>query len=181
MDTNKGTLLWFLQMMYLQIDCYDNPGFKLVHTFWFKEVLYNATNFSMQRSKAHIALRNLYLTLCGISCTVHQGWFTGKECDLAKSTEEKPFQGSLCYCQCCWKRHQTGNNLHLVRDLSGSDPLCCRSGQVKKVMGLILSEVSAEDMRRLGYLGNLLEQKGEAHHQQLDTPELTELLDQCWI
>ena len=59
-------------------------------------------------------------------------------------------------------RTTTGNNLHLVRDLTGLDPWSCSSGQVKKVLGDRLSEIPAQDMWRLGYLGKLLEQRGEA-------------------
>ena len=58
-------------------------------------------------------------------------------------------------------RTTTGNNLHLIRDLSGLDPWSCRSGQVKKVLGDRLGEVPAQDMWRLGYLGKLLEQRGK--------------------
>ena len=78
-------------------------------------------------------------------------------------------------------RTTTGSNLHLVRELSGLDPWCCTSTQVKKVLGEKLREVPAQDMWRLSYLGKLLEQRGEAHHQMLDTRELTELIDSICI
>jgi hypothetical protein len=78
-------------------------------------------------------------------------------------------------------RTTTGNNLHLVRDLTRLDPWSCSSGQVKKVLGDRLSDVPAQDMWRLGYLGKLLEQRGEAHHQMLDTMQLTELIDSLCV
>ena len=78
-------------------------------------------------------------------------------------------------------RTTTGSNLHLVRELSGLDPWCCTSTQVKQVLGEKLREVPAQDMWRLSYLGKLLEQRGEAHHQMLDTRELTELIDSICI
>ena len=74
-------------------------------------------------------------------------------------------------------RTTTGNNLHLVRDLTGLDPWCCTSKQVKKVLGGRLSVVPEQDMWRLPYLGKLLEQRGELHHQMMDTAELTELIE----
>ena len=74
-------------------------------------------------------------------------------------------------------RTTTGNNLHLIRDLSGLDPWCCTSRQVKKVLGERLSEVPVQDTWRLPYLGKLLEQRGELHHQMMDTAELNELID----
>ena len=48
-------------------------------------------------------------------------------------------------------RITTGNNLHLVRDLTGLDPWSCSSGQVKKVFVDRLSEVPPQDMWRLGW------------------------------
>ena len=74
-------------------------------------------------------------------------------------------------------RTTTGNNLHLIRDLSGLDPWACTSKDVKKVLGGRLREVPEQDMWRLPYLGKLLEQRGELHHNMLDTSELTELID----
>ena len=78
-------------------------------------------------------------------------------------------------------RTTTGNNLHLVRDLTGLDPWSCSSGQVKKVLGDRLSKVPAQDMWRLGYPVKLLEKRGEAHHQMLDTLQLTELIDSLCV
>ena len=78
-------------------------------------------------------------------------------------------------------RTNTGSNLHLIRELSGLDPLCCRSSQVKQVLGEKLREVPAQDLWRLAYLAKLLEQRGEAHHKMLDTRELTDLIDSICI
>ena len=78
-------------------------------------------------------------------------------------------------------RTNTGSNLHLIRELSGLDPWCCSSSQVKQVLGEKLREVPAQDLWRLAYLGKLLEQRGEAHHEMLDTRELTELIDSLCI
>ena len=78
-------------------------------------------------------------------------------------------------------RTTTGNNLHLIRDLSELNPWACTSRQVKKVLGDRLSEVPVLDIWRLPYLGKLLEQRGEFHHQMLDTSELTELIDSLCV
>ena len=71
----------------------------------------------------------------------------------------------------------TGNNLHLIRDLSGLDPWACTSKEVKEVLGGRLREVPEQDMWRLPYLSKLLEQRGELHHRMMDTSEVTELID----
>ena len=74
-------------------------------------------------------------------------------------------------------RTTTGNNLHLIRGLSGLDRWACTSKDVKKVLAGRLREVPEQDMWRLPYLGKLLEQRGELHHNMMDTSELTELID----
>ena len=74
-------------------------------------------------------------------------------------------------------RTTTGNNLHLLRELTGLDPWCCTSREVKKVLVERLSAVPEQDLWRVPYLGKLLEQRGELHHQMLDTSELTELIE----
>ena len=74
-------------------------------------------------------------------------------------------------------RTTTGNNLHLIRDLSGLDPWACTSRYVNKFIGGRLREVPEQDMWRLPYLGKLLEQSGGLHNKMMDTSELTELID----
>jgi hypothetical protein len=78
-------------------------------------------------------------------------------------------------------RTTTGSNLSLIRDLTALDPWCCTSSQVKKVLGDIPAEVPAQDEWRLGYLGKLLEQRGEFHYELRDTAELTELIDSLCV
>ena len=75
----------------------------------------------------------------------------------------------------------TGSNLHFIRELSGLDTWCGSSSQVNQVLGEKLREVPAQDLWRLAYLGKFLEQRGEEHHETLDTRELTELLDSLCI
>ena len=74
-------------------------------------------------------------------------------------------------------RTTTGNNLNLIRDLTGLDPWSCTSREVQHVLAGRLQEVPVQDRLRLAYLGKLLEQRGELHHQMKDTVELTELID----
>ena len=74
-------------------------------------------------------------------------------------------------------RTDTGNNLHLIRDLTGLDPWACTSMDVKKILRERTREVPAQDLWRLPYLAKLLEQRGELYHQMLETRELTELID----
>ena len=74
-------------------------------------------------------------------------------------------------------RTTTGNNLHLVKDLTGLDPWSCTSRQVKKVLRERLSDAPEQDQWRVPYLGKLLELRGELHHQMMDTAELTELIE----
>ena len=78
-------------------------------------------------------------------------------------------------------RATTGNNVHLVRDLSGLDPWCCRSWHVKKVMGDRLRQVPEQDVWRLEYLAKLLERRGEHHHQMLDTTETSNQINSLCI
>ena len=78
-------------------------------------------------------------------------------------------------------RTTTGNNLQLIRDLSGLDPWCCTSKQVKTVLMDSLSEVPDLDTWRLPYLAKLLEQRGELHHEMVDTSQLTELIDSICV
>jgi hypothetical protein len=68
-------------------------------------------------------------------------------------------------------RTTTGNNLHLIRDLSRLEPWACTSRDVKKVLR------EAERGARAGHVDKLLEQRGELHHRMMDTSELTELID----
>ena len=74
-------------------------------------------------------------------------------------------------------RTDTGNNLHLIRDLTGLDPWASTSLDVKKLLRERPGEVPAQDMWRLPYLAKLLEQRGGLYHQMLGTRELTELID----
>ena len=46
-------------------------------------------------------------------------------------------------------RTTTGNNLHLVRDLTGLDPWSCTSRQVKKVLRERLSDAPEQDLWRV--------------------------------
>ena len=65
-------------------------------------------------------------------------------------------------------RTTTGNNLHLIRDLTGLDPWSCTSRLVKEELVNSVKEVPAQDMWRLPYLCKLLEQRVERHHQMVD-------------
>ena len=42
-------------------------------------------------------------------------------------------------------RITTGNNLHMIRDMTGLDPWSCLGHQVKKVLGEKLAEVPHQD------------------------------------
>ena len=74
-------------------------------------------------------------------------------------------------------RTTTGNNLNMIRELTGLDPWSCLGNQVKKVLGGKLAEVPQQDSWRLLYLEKLLEQRGEMYYQMEDTTELTELIE----
>ena len=74
-------------------------------------------------------------------------------------------------------RTTTGNNLHLIRDMTGLDPWSCLGNQVKKVLGEKLAEVPQQDSWRLLYLEKLLDQRGEMYYRVEDTTQLTELID----
>ena len=73
-------------------------------------------------------------------------------------------------------RTTTGNNLQLIRDLSGLDPWCCTSKQMKTVLMDRVTEVPDLDQWRVSYLGKLLEQRGELH-----TSQLTKLIDSICV
>ena len=55
-------------------------------------------------------------------------------------------------------RTTTGNNLHLLRELSGLDPWCFTSRQFKEVLGKTLTEMPVGDMWRIPYLAKMLEE-----------------------
>ena len=74
-------------------------------------------------------------------------------------------------------RTTTGNNLHLIRDMTGLDPWSCLGNQVRKVLAGKLAEVPQQDCWRLLYLEKLLEQRGEMYYVMEDTRQLTELID----
>ena len=78
-------------------------------------------------------------------------------------------------------RATTGNNIHLVRDLSGLDPWCSSSSLVKKVMAEKLKPIPEQDLWRIDYLAKLLDKRGEDHHLMLDTTDTTELIDSLCI
>ena len=60
-------------------------------------------------------------------------------------------------------RITTGNNLHMIRDMTGLDPWSCLGHQVKKVLGEKLPEVPQQDSWRLLYFEKLLDQRGEMY------------------
>ena len=74
-------------------------------------------------------------------------------------------------------RTTTGNNLHLVKDLSGLDPWSCTSKEVKKKLAERIKLAPDQDLWRIPYLSKLLEQRGEMHYQMVDTEEITGLID----
>ena len=74
-------------------------------------------------------------------------------------------------------RTTTGNNLQLLREMTGLDPWSCLGHQVKKVLGEKLAEMPQQDSWRLLYLQKLLEQRGEMYYRMEDTTQLTELID----
>ena len=74
-------------------------------------------------------------------------------------------------------RTTTGNNLNMIRELTGLDPWSCLANQVKRVLSDKLAEVPQQDSWRLLYLEKLLEQRGEMYYQKEDTTELTELIE----
>ena len=78
-------------------------------------------------------------------------------------------------------RTTTGSNLALIREVTVLDPWSCSSGQVRKVLGEVESEVPAPDQWRIAYLEKLLAQRGEWHYQLKDTTELTELIDSLCV
>ena len=78
-------------------------------------------------------------------------------------------------------RTTTGSNLALIREVTVLDPWSCSSGQVRKVLGEVESEVPAQDQWRIAYLEKLLAQRGEWHYQLKDTTELTELIDSLCV
>ena len=78
-------------------------------------------------------------------------------------------------------RTTTGNNLQLIRDLSGLDPWCCTSKHMKTVLMDRVTEVPDLDQWRVSYLGKLLEQRGELHHEMMDTSQLTKLIDSICV
>jgi hypothetical protein len=53
-------------------------------------------------------------------------------------------------------RTTTGSNLALVREVTVLDPWSCSSGQVRKVLGEVESEVPAQDHWIIAYLEKLL-------------------------
>ena len=71
----------------------------------------------------------------------------------------------------------TGNNLHLVMEETGINPVNCSSSKVKEVLGVKLAVVPDHDSWRVAYLGKLLEARGEAHYEGTEVKELTVLID----
>ena len=78
-------------------------------------------------------------------------------------------------------RTTTGSNLSLIREVTGLDPWCCTSGQVRNDLGEKQAEVPAQDEWRLVYLGKLLAERDEWHYELRDTSELTELIDSLCV
>ena len=78
-------------------------------------------------------------------------------------------------------RTTTSNNLHLVRDWSGLDSWSSSSKGVKSKLEARVSVVPDHDTWRVPYLARLLEQRGELHHEMLDTSVLTELIDSICV
>ena len=74
-------------------------------------------------------------------------------------------------------RTTTGNNLHVIHDLTGLDPWSCFGSHVKKILGDRLAEVPQQDWWRISYLEKLLAQRGEKYYNMDSTLELTELID----
>ena len=74
-------------------------------------------------------------------------------------------------------RTTTGQNLHVIHDLTSLDPWSCFGSQVKKILGDKLAEVPQQDWWRISYLEKLLTERGEKHYTMGNTTELTELID----
>ena len=71
-------------------------------------------------------------------------------------------------------RTTTESNLALIMEVTVLEPWSCSSGQVRKVLGKVESEVPAQDQWRIAYLEKLLAQAKTVRHYQLkDTSELT--------
>ena len=71
----------------------------------------------------------------------------------------------------------TGNNLNIVMQEIGLDPVKTSSYKVKKIMSLKLTAVPETDSWRLPYLMKLLEERGEAYYEGEDVDQLTALID----
>ena len=71
-------------------------------------------------------------------------------------------------------RTTTGNNLHLVKDLSGLDPWSCTSKEIKEKLAERIKLAPDQDLWRIPYLSKLLEQRGD---MMVDTEEVTGLID----
>ena len=72
-------------------------------------------------------------------------------------------------------RTTTGQNLHVIHDLTSLDPRSCFGSQVKKILGDKLAEVPQQDWWRISYLEKLLTERGEKHYTMGNTTEQSSL------
>ena len=75
----------------------------------------------------------------------------------------------------------TGNNLNLLMQEIGLDPVKTSSDMVKKILSLKMTAVPETDSWRLPYLVKLLEQRGEAYYGGEDFDQLTVWIDSLCV
>ena len=71
----------------------------------------------------------------------------------------------------------TGHNVRLLRIETSLDPTSVSSAAMKQVLVRGIQAVPDRDKWRLGYLGSMLQTRGEAYYAGKDVELLTSLID----
>ena len=78
-------------------------------------------------------------------------------------------------------RSTTGRNLNLIGWEVGLNPLGISLGRMKEILGGRLSPIPEVENWRVGYLGKLLQARGEALYEGRETSQVTSLIDSLCV